>query len=695
MTLHDPKRTHQRPGLRVWVTAWVVWLLIALGSAAALLNLRQAAIHEQARELELLSLALGDAIERSLKGVREGIDALRVEFRDGELPLASEGLERALRRRAELMPLVQSLWFTDPNGGLLAASQPAPIPAPASFEPPLTALHAGDLAVSRTFVLPGESQEMLAVAGRLPAGRDLPGGGWVVAALPTRELLGRFGSHLPTADTRIAIERADGSLLAGVNLPTHPAAPRGPERPAGTGVILQHRADGSDELQGSLELPGYGVRVIVSNELGLTLKAWRETRDLAVLLLAALALATVGGVRLVMRANHRRREAQRALQAQKERSSRLESLGTMAGGVAHDFNNVLAGILGFTEMAQDEAEPGSDQAQYLDKVMAATLRGRTLAERILAFSRGGAKLSKVFELQPLVEEALTLVSASLREDIRLERDLRAPGALLQGDPTLAFEAVLNLCTNAMQAMQDTSRIKTLTVQLRREPVLTPRVLSHGALQAGSHLVLSVTDEGPGITDEVLERLFEPFFTTRREQSGTGLGLAVVHGVVSEFGGAIDVQGRLGMGARFTLYLPESRQRPAPATETDPIPVRGAGQRLLVLDDEPALLQATVALLNELGYAGTAFGDSAQALQALSRDPAHFAAVVTDEVMPGMTGTRLTATLRARGIHLPVLLLSGYGGSLLAQRAAEAGVTTVLGKPAQRAEVARALAQMLA
>ena len=689
MTVHDPKARNQRPGPRIWVTAAVLWLLLALGTAAALLNLRHAAIREQARELELLSLALGDAIERGLRGADEGIEALRVESRDGDLPLATEALERALRRRAELMPLVQSLWFVDTQGHLIAASHPLAMPAPESFEPPLATLRGKALAVSKAFVFVGDKTPMLALARRLPAG------GWVLAALPAKELLGKFGSKLPTADTHIAIERGDGSLLAGVNLPLHPAAVRGPERPAGEGVVLQHRVDGSDELQGALELPGYGVRVLVSNELGLALKPWRETRDLAVLLLAALALATVVGVRLLMRANHRRREAQRALQVQKERSSRLESLGTMAGGVAHDFNNVLAGILGFTEMAQDEAEPGSEQAEYLDKVMAATLRGRTLAERILAFSRGGAKLSKVFELQPLVEEALTLVSASLREDIRLEPDLRAPGALLQGDPTLAFEAVLNLCTNAMQAMQDSSRIKTLSVQLRREQVLTPRVLSHSALQAGSQLVLSVTDEGPGITDEVLERLFEPFFTTRREQSGTGLGLAVVHGVVSEFGGAIDVQGRLGVGARFTLYLPESRQRPGPSTEADSTPARGAGQKLLVLDDEPALLQATTSLLNELGYAGTPFNDPAQALQALSRDPTQFAAVVTDEVMPGMTGTRLTAALRAQGIHLPVLLLSGYGGSLLAQRAAEAGVTTVLGKPAQRAEVARALAQMLA
>jgi signal transduction histidine kinase len=246
-------------------------------------------------------------------------------------------------------------------------------------------------------------------------------------------------------------------------------------------------------------------------------------------------------------------QAQNALEAQLARASKLEALGTLAGGAAHDFNNVLAAIVGFGEMAQDFAPARSDQARHLDKVLQAALRGKTMVERILTFSRGGARAATVFALEPVVDEVLALLAGSLAAGIVLERQFEAPGARVLGDPTRAFEAVMNLCTNALQAMPKGG---ALTVAIEREHVAANRVLSHSQIAAGSYVVLTVADQGTGIASDVMERLFEPFFTTRGG-AGTGLGLAVVHGVMAEFGGAIDVQSAEGHGASFTLYFPES------------------------------------------------------------------------------------------------------------------------------------------
>jgi nitrogen-specific signal transduction histidine kinase len=396
-------------------------------------------------------------------------------------------------------------------------------------------------------------------------------------------------------------------------------------------------------------------------------------------------------VYVVQMADRRRAEAQRALQAQVARASKLESLGALAGGVAHDFNNVLAGIVGFGEMAQDAAEPGSAQARHLDKVLQAALRGKALVERILTFSRGGARASMVFELEPVVDEVLALLSASLRSGIVLERRLEAGAARLKGDATQAFEAVMNLCTNAMQAMPDGG---VLSVHMARLQVSEPRVLSHTQLAAGDYVTLAVADQGSGITPQVMEHLFEPFFTTRAAQSGTGLGLAVVFGVVAEFGGAIDVQSSPGQGARFTIHFPECKEGADASEGALQQAGGGAGQRLLVVDDEPELVALTVEMLEGLGYAPQGTSDPAAALQALQDDPQRFAAVITDEVMPGLTGTQLTQSLRQFAPCLPVLLVSGYGGALLAQRASAVGVTRVLAKPVQRAGLARALTEVL-
>jgi signal transduction histidine kinase len=645
---------------RAWLYALLLWLVLVLVAVLALWHQRHLTLNSHARETDLLSLALADEIDRGLRGVEEGLHALDAELQAGRLPAQGTAATAVLAAHARLMPLVDGLWLVDGRGQVMSGSETA--------APPLSGLAetAQDSLLSPPFLDARSGQSRVALAVRMRTA-----GGWVLGAMPADTLLGAFSASLPDPDARIAVFRADGVLLAGSRAD--------PQRQAAQLVLRQ-------------PVRRYGLTLVMSRDVSTVLGPWRVAAEWATAALLLLLVILAAALYRVQRADQRRLMAQQALQAQRARASKLESLGTLAGGVAHDFNNVLAAILGFGEMAQDAAAPGSPQARHLGKVMQAALRGKTLVERILAFSRGGARASAVFELSPVVDEVLSLLAASLQPGVVLERALDAPGACVRGDATQAFEAVMNLCTNAMQAMPAGGM---LSVQLMRVPVAAPQVLSHSVLAAGDYLALSVADQGGGITPEVMERLFEPFFTTRAAQSGTGLGLAVVHGVVAEFGGAIDVRSSAGQGACFTLYLPESS---APAEKpgdpsAQPAP-GGAGQTLLVVDDDPGLVALAEELLSSLGYRPVGFSDPQAALQALAAEPARYAALITDEVMPGLTGTGLTEAVQAFSPGLPVLLISGYGGALLAQRAAAAGVSRVLAKPLQRAELAQALAELL-
>jgi len=643
---------------RWWLAALAGVCVFALVAAGALWRLHRDTLDAQARELNLLSLALADELTRGLEGAEEGLRSVRAVWSAGRLAPSGPETDRSLRTRAELMPLVQSLWMLDAEGHLLASSDTSPPPAPDTFSPALATLPPDRTAVSTPFGSPA----LVALAVRVPSH------GWVIASVPSAALLGAFTATSSVADARMAVRRRDGTVLAG-------------------GVP----AGGPDRLEQRRSVERFGLDVTLSRDTTAALAGWRESAQLAAAAAVLLGVVLALSWRFVQRADRRRAEAQQALQLQRARASKLESLGTMAGGVAHDFNNVLAAIVGFGEMAEDAAPAGSDQARHLGKVLQAAARGQALVARILAFSRGGARASTVFALQPVVEEVLALLAGSLRPGVVLEADLEAAGARVRGDATRAFEAVMNLCTNAMQAMPEAG---TLTVRLVRHRAAVPTVLSHASLPAGAHLALSVSDTGPGISAEVMERLFEPFFTTRAEGGGTGLGLAVVHGVVSEFGGAVDVWSAPGRGARFTLYLPETTDTADPPPDGRRPPRRGAGETVLVVDDEPALVEMMAGLLTGLGYAPAAFNDPLAALAAVRAAPGTFAALVSDEVMPGLSGTELAAAANEADPGLPVLLVSGHGGALLAQRAAEAGVARVLGKPLRRAELAEALSDVI-
>lgn len=379
------------------------------------------------------------------------------------------------------------------------------------------------------------------------------------------------------------------------------------------------------------------------------------------------------------------------LERQLRQAQKLEAIGTLAGGIAHDFNNILAAILGYGELVQKATAAGTPARRHIDAVMHAALRAKSLVHRILAFSRAGMGERTTVELRSLVDEALEQLAGTLRDGVRLERTLdAAPGAGVFGDATQIHQVVLNLCANAVHAMPAGG---TLAVSLVPETVDAPRVVATSTLQPGRYVALRVADTGSGIAPQVIERIFDPFFTTKAVGVGTGLGLSLVHGIVADLGGGIAVESRLGHGTTFTVYLPW-RQAEAAAADNDTPPPLGSGEGVLVVDDEDTLVRLAEELLAEAGYEPVGFTSAADALAAFACDPQRFDAVLTDDVMPGMSGTELAAAVHRIRPTPPVLLMTGFVDAAVAARAREAGVAEVLVKPLSSPELARSLAAAL-
>lgn len=655
--------------------ALLAWLLLASLTAFALWHMRSSTLREQQRALHTLAVALTDGIERGLEGVEEGLTAVGNALEESGVPAQAQGGSIELRRHVELMPMAQTLWLLDAQGRGRLRSDAIGFPDASCFVPSLTRHGTEGLAISLPLNDPQAATPLVAVAMPL----DIPRPAWVAAGIPSSAFLGAFEVALPEDGAHMAVLRQDGAVLA--------STLEGYQLPSTQGMLVER-----------IRIPAYGLQVQVLRSRDVLLQDWRHSAQIAGALLGLLGLVLGGAVLAMRRAQQRHAQAEQALRIQHARAARLEALGKLAGEVAHDFNNVLGAIVGYGEMAQEKTVPGSAQARQLERLMGAAARGRALTERILTFSRGGARRAVVFALQPVVEEVLEHVRALPHAaGIVVEDALLARNLAVRGDPLQAYQAILNLCANAMQAMPQGGALR---VALVHEHIDTPQVLSHSQLTEGDWLKLTVSDQGRGIDPVSMDHLFEPFYTTRAGEGGSGLGLAVVHGAVVEFGGAIDVQSHPGEGAVFALWFPQC------VTEGDTVPLQhafpespaeGHGRQVMVLDDEPELVRLVGRSLQALGFVPALETDPVHALERLRARPEDFAALLTDERMPGMNGTELVQQLRADDgplAQLPVLLLSGHGGPLLAERARQLGIAHVLRKPVQRGDLERVMAIVL-
>ena len=352
----------------------------------------------------------------------------------------------------------------------------------------------------------------------------------------------------------------------------------------------------------------------------------------------------------------RAEEEVKTMERKLRQAQRLEAMGTLAGGIAHDFNNILGAILGYGEMARDGAPEGSLLAHDIDRIMVAGERGRALVERVLAFSRSTVVESSPVHVERVVREVLDLVLAKLPPSVTVHPKLHAGRAAVLGGATEVHQVVYNLATNAIQAMPSGG---TLRVELAVERAEAPRAATIGALGPGEYVVLTVADTGSGMAPEILDRIFDPFFTTKEVGTGTGLGLSLVHGIVTQFGGAIHVASTLGRGSTFTVYLPRSGDAAKPGDEKVSALPLGNGQRVLIIDDEEPLVQLATRIVAGLGYTPVGFTSSAAALAAFRADPESFDAIITDERMPEMSGMALIREVRGLRSSMPVVLMSGH------------------------------------
>jgi PAS domain S-box-containing protein len=381
----------------------------------------------------------------------------------------------------------------------------------------------------------------------------------------------------------------------------------------------------------------------------------------------------------------RAEEELKTLERKLRLSQRLEAMGTLAGGIAHDFNNILGAVLGYGEMAMRDAPKGSRLARDLDNIMIAGERGRSLVDRVLAFSRSAVGERVPVHVERVVREVLDQILAKLPPDVTVHAKLHAERAAVRGDTTQVHQVVANLASNAIQAMPAGG---TLRIGLAVERADEPRTATIGRREAGEYVVLTVADTGTGIAPEVVDRIFDPFFTTKEVGTGTGLGLSLVHGIVTELGGAIDVASARGTGSTFTIYLPRFGDVAEPVIGEESDLPRGAGQRVLIVDDEEPLVQLASRTLEELGYTPVGFTSSSAALAAIRADPQRFDALITDERMPEMSGSALIREVRVMRGSLPIVLMSGYLG------ATKGEADEIVRKPLSRRDFAASLARVL-
>ena len=376
-------------------------------------------------------------------------------------------------------------------------------------------------------------------------------------------------------------------------------------------------------------------------------------------------------------------------EAELRQAQKMRAIGTLAGGIAHDFNNILTAIIGYTQLAMQRVTSDATSRSYLGEVFIASQRAQKLVQQILTFSRQSEQEKRPIEIHLIVKEALKLLRASLPANIEIVQDIPARCGTVMADPTQIHQVVMNLCTNAYHAMQEKGG--TLTVSLAE----TAAANISPPLPSGDYLQLMVSDTGCGMDTSILERIFEPYFTTKEQGKGTGLGLAVTHGIVEGHGGHIRVVSTTGIGSTFSIYLPLHKQLQAePLEAVEKKEIRGGSEHILVVDDEQELAQLLEMFLNHYGYRVTSLSDSTAAYEWFRTNQQDVDLVITDMSMPHLTGKELAEKILAERPELPIILCTGFSEQINAESARQLGIRAFLLKPFQEKELAELVREVL-
>jgi PAS domain S-box-containing protein len=390
-----------------------------------------------------------------------------------------------------------------------------------------------------------------------------------------------------------------------------------------------------------------------------------------------------------------RKEAEKEkalLQAQLRQAQKMEAIGTLAGGIAHDFNNILTPISGYTELAMRKIPIGSQARKNLEQVLNAVRRAKSLVQQILTFSRREGQKKFPLQIQSILKEALKLLRASLPAIIEIRTDINASGNVI-ADPTQIHQIILNLCTNAHYAMKETDGIMEITlcdVELDiQEAKIAP------GLKAGPYVKLTVRDTGCGMDKEVLERIFEPYFTTKPEGEGTGMGLSVVHGIVQGHSGDITVTSKPGKGTIFTVYLPRiPYDQQVVDKSPSRVPIPKGNEEILLIDDEKTITDVMEQMLYDLGYKVVVKNEPLKALESFRINPFRFDLVITDLTMPKITGLKLAGEIRKIRKNIPIMIATGNKREISADAIEALGIGEIMLKPPTIEEIGRTVRKLL-
>jgi len=384
-------------------------------------------------------------------------------------------------------------------------------------------------------------------------------------------------------------------------------------------------------------------------------------------------------------------EERQRLEDQLQQAQKMEAVGTLAGGIAHDFNNILSVIIGYTELILMNGNVDSEVSQNLKEIFSASKHARDMVKQILAFSRQSKHERKPIQVRHIVKEALKMLRASLPSTIQIKQNLDKNTGVIEADPTQFHQVLMNLCTNAAHAMRDKDGV--LEISLSNKDWDQNDIARPVELKPGPYLRLSVSDTGDGISPEARGHIFEPYFTTKQKGEGTGLGLAVVQGIIKSHKGGVTVESEAGQGSTFHVYLPRIQISVTPdKTASKPLPM--GQERILIVDDEQPLVEIGKQMLERLGYTVTARTSSVEALALFKAQPDRFDLVITDIVMPNMTGEKLAKELMNIRADIPVIFCTGYSEKLTRRHAFDMGVRSFLMKPLLMEDLANTVRQAL-
>ncbi len=380
------------------------------------------------------------------------------------------------------------------------------------------------------------------------------------------------------------------------------------------------------------------------------------------------------------------------LESQLRQAQKMEGLGTLAGGIAHDFNNILGAIAGYNELARLDSQDRPEILESLEQIGKASVRAKDLVQQILAFSRQTKQERKPVRLQTIVKESLKLLRSTLPATIEILPEFPEEALVVMADPIQIHQVTMNLCANAAHAMRN--KPGQLHVRLKPCPLDAMEAQQHPDLKAGEYAQLLVSDTGHGMDESTLKRIFDPFFTTKAPGEGTGLGLAVVHGIVKDHGGAILVESTPQVGTTFQIFFPIHATKETHAVEVAETAPRGNGETILFVDDEPALCMVAQRLLQNWDYHVTIQHRAADALEQFRAQPGGYDLVITDLSMPGMSGVDFASELFKIRPDLPIILASGFAGAWTNESVKSIGVREVMIKPISPTELRKAVHRVL-